>query len=161
MIACFGDLDGVLNGSETREPPSLVHPGIFLNPERVARLNRICERTGAVVVLSTSWRHRLHDDGRPITLDELRAAYAAAGFTGSIMGATPDLRPPGSPPKSVHTPRSDEIRAWVKEHRPAAFVVLDDYDDAGVDGRFVRTDPRCGLTDADVERAVDLLGAKS
>lgn len=159
--ALFLDFDGVLSGLETREPPSPVHAGIFLNPEAVARLSAICERTGAVVVLSTSWRHRLHDDGRPIALDDLRRALALAGFAGHVLDATPDLRPLGSPPKSVYTPRGDEIRTWVERHQPEAFAVLDDYADADVDGRLVRTDSRRGLTDADADAAVRILGGRA
>lgn len=34
----FLDFDGTLNGLETREPPSPIHPGLFLNPVLVAEV---------------------------------------------------------------------------------------------------------------------------
>ena len=156
----FLDFDGVLNGLETREPPSPIHAGIFLNPEKVERVNRICEATGAKVVLSCSWQHRLHDDGRPITLGDLQRALALAGLTAQVIGSTPDMRPPGSAPKAVYTPRAHEIQAWIDTNKPAAFVVLDDYTDAAIGENFVHCDRRVGLSEEGVERAVEMLGAR-
>lgn len=143
------DFDGVLNGIETREPMSPVVDGLFLNEVLVAKFNRIVERTGAKVVLSTSWRKA--------GIDACSRALRAVGFIGEIIGATPDFRPVGQ--SSPYTPRSDEIRAWLAANPVDAFVVLDDHDDCEVDGRTVQTDTLVGLTDDDVERAVKILEA--
>ncbi len=164
------DFDGTLNGLETREEPSPVHKGLFLNPDRVALVNQLCQRTGAVVVISASWRTRRHVVGAPdacLSLDELRAALAHAGFTGKVIDKTPDLArldSIGRDGEAVELwrcpPRRKEIAAWVEEHKPEAWVILDDDPDAGIPGHFVHVDKRWALTQANVEQAVRILGER-
>jgi len=161
LKALFLDFDGTMNGLETREPPSSIHKGIFLNPVLVERVNRICEATGAKVVLSCSWRHRLHDDGRPITLGDLQRALARAGLTAQVIGSTPDMRPPGSAPKAVYTPRAHEIQAWIDTNKPGRFVVLDDYTDAAIGENFVHCDRRVGLTEEGAREAIRILSVRT
>lgn len=163
----FLDFDGVLNGLETREPPSPIHARLFLNPEKVALVNDLCERAVARVVLSTSWRTRRHVVGAPdarLSLDELREALRLAGATFRVADVTPDLAREDSITRDGETvpiwrcpPRRKEIAAWIEQHRPSAFVVLDDDHDAGIDGRFVHVNRRRGLTSADVEQALKIL----
>lgn len=167
----FLDFDGVLNGLGTREKPSPVHQGLFLNPDRVTLVNQLCERTGAVVVVSSSWRTRRHVVGAPdacLSLDELRAALAHAGFTGEVVDKTPDLARLDSIGRDGETvelwrcpPRRKEIAAWVEQHKPEAWVILDDDLDAGIQGHFVHIDKRCAITQKNVEDAVRILGGRS
>ncbi len=147
----FLDFDGVLNGTETIEAMSPTAAGLFLNVARVGRLNSIIARTGADVVLSTSWRYHAG-------LAKCDEALRAVGFVGNVIGMTPDFR--SSDPyadRRTYTPQSDEIRAWLKAHPVDAFVVLDDHGDCEVDDRTVRTNTRFGLSAEDVERAVAIL----
>jgi hypothetical protein len=146
----FLDFDGVLNGKDTREAPSPFHKGLFLNPECVERANRICERAGAVVVLTTSWRARTDETGCRV---DVRAALRDAGFRGRVIGATPAF----ADWPTTFTPRRNEIQRWLAEYGARAYVVLDDHDDASIFGQFVRCDTRVGLTDADVEAAIGIL----
>lgn len=151
MRVIFLDFDGVLNGRDTEESMSTVVDGLFPNRGLVARLNRIIERTGAHVVLATSWRYHAG-------IAKCLEALQAVGFVGEVIGETPDFRSQGPyADRRTYTPRSDEIRAWLAKHPVDAFVVLDDHGDAEVDGCTVRTDVRVGLTDQDVERAVRIL----
>lgn len=167
MKVLFLDFDGVLNGLETREPPSPIHAGLFLNPVLVERVNQIVERTGARVVLTTSWRTRRHVTGAPdahLSLDELREALRLVGFRGEVIGATPDLAREDSITRDGEAiplwrcpPRHREIRAWIEQHKPDAYAILDDDPDAGIDGHFVHVDRRRGVQPKDVEAAVQIL----
>lgn len=167
MKVVFLDFDGVLNGLELNEPPSPLHPHLHLNPLLVGRLSRIIARTGAKVVLSTSWRTRHHHEGAPpehMPLDQLCEALRIAGLVGEVIGVTPDLARQDTIGRTGDTlwrcpPRSKEIRAWLEGKAVESFVVLDDDRGAEIAGAFVNTSGRTGLTDADVEAAVRILGA--
>lgn len=168
MKVVFLDFDGTLNGLETREPPSPIHPGLFLSPALVERVNNICERTGAVVVVSASWRTRRHVVDAPdahLSLDELREALWLAGLRIEIVGATPDLAREDSIGREGEAvklwrcpPRRREIAAWLEQHKPDAYVILDDDRDAEIVSHFVHCDPRRGLSSEGVEVAVRILG---
>ncbi len=161
----FLDFDGVLNGLETREPPSPIHPLLYLCPPLVERVNRIVEATGARVVLSTSWRTRAHHPGASAThlpLEDLCEALRLAGARFTVHDVTPDLAREDTIGRADLTlwrcpPRSKEIRAWVEQHRPEAFVILDDDSNAEIAGHFVHVSERTGLTDEDVEMAIKIL----
>lgn len=167
MKVIFLDFDGVLNGFDTNEPASPLHPHLHLNPVLMRRLNRIVKRTGAKVVLSTSWRTRHHHPGASaehMTLDELREALRLAGFVGEVIGVTPDLARLDTIGRTGDVlwrcpPRLKEIRAWLDAHPVSAFVVLDDDGGAELAGHFVHCSRRTGLTESDVEQAVRILGA--
>jgi hypothetical protein len=73
----FLDFDGVLNSrgflAMSRGLAISRYPHSEIDPEAVARVNRILERTEAEVVVSSSWRH-----GR--TLAELQALLESHGL---------------------------------------------------------------------------------
>lgn len=141
----FLDFDGVLNGYA--DPCDGGLRG--LDPVRVARLNRIVEATGAHVVVTSAWR-RIHRKRC-----ELADILVAAGFTGMVANMTPCL---------PSADRGAEINAWLlyppRRYRGASFVILDDdaYDLGEMSDRLVRTDPIIGLTDADADRCIEMLG---
>lgn len=150
----FLGFDGVLNGVDTDDPMSEIIDGLFLSRHLVARLNDVIGRTCASVVLSTSWRYASD-------IATCASALRRLDFTGTVIGATPDFRSGGPyADRRAYTPRSDEIRAWLKANPADAFVVLDDHDDCEVDGHTIRTDARRGLSDENVERAVRILGGR-
>lgn len=144
----FLDIDGVLNRTV-----GATH--IRLDPDLVARLKTLVERTGAALVLSSFWREF-----------ESYVAYILSrqGICSRIVGRTPGLASsPLAQGERRFVSRSDEICAWLEVNAHVTrFVVLDDRPDAGLGvlaERFVRTDPAVGLTDADVERAIAVLEA--
>jgi hypothetical protein len=57
--------------------------------------------------------------------------------------------------------RSDEICAWLEEHRPESFVIIDDNDRFAnhpeLKERWVSIDPAHGLTKEDAQRAAKIL----
>jgi hypothetical protein len=145
----FLDIDGVLNSDHyiaEREasPTAELWTSADLDPTAIRALNAIIVRTGAKVVVSSSWRHH-H------TLDELTTILRERGFVGDLIDATPRM---------YGESRGTEIRTWIRVQGVAdlSIVVLDDEPPtAELDPRWVRTDPSRGLTELEVERAAALL----
>ena len=160
----FCDFDGVLNslpwlGVKMAEGWENEHVGESraLNPQAILHLDRIARETSARVVISSSWRH-----GRSVV--QLAAMLLERGFTGSVLGKTPDCVPSTDPlSKRMHGCRGDEIQAWLDRAdqygiHVDSFVVLDDGGDMGpVGDRLVQTTLEEGLTAAHADRAIRML----
>jgi Swiss Army Knife RNA repair-like protein len=149
----FLDIDGVLNSAEWFAAAQDVRSGLsridklqeMIEPRAVELLNDLLARTGATVVLSSSWRisYGMGFIGR---------ALMKRGFTGRIRHRTP----------VIGSPRGREIQAWLdsSEEKPETFVILDDNSDmAHLSHRLVQTTWGSGLQAEHVERAVEMLGA--
>lgn len=176
----FLDFDGVLNhpgtwmdpdrraratsdpASLSTWPPADADLWIPTEPDCVERVNRLLARTGASVVISSSWRHVA-----PVPV--LASALARAGLVAQVVGATPRQDSPQyalvhallaqqqRPPTDLS--RGAEIATWLR-HCPGvwSFVVLDDQTDMDeVRRNFVQTNGSRGIQDADVERAIRIL----
>ncbi len=158
MCVVFLDIDGVLNNrlhllglvglcrSDFR---------LMIDPEKVELLNMILRATGAVIVVSSSWRH-----GR--SLDELRMILADRGLRGDVIDVTPDASVLKGPAPHGGWMRGHEIEAWLDAHPThSEFVVLDDDDDmAGVQDHLIQTSFDDGLTLEHVEQAIKVLGGR-
>ena len=106
MKVIFLDIDGVLNCKETRNPRKFPY---IVDERLLRRLLQLCERTGAQVVMSSTWRYD------PVGL--LAARHFKIPFTDVI----PDL--PGEA-------RHKEIVAWLSAHEDVSrYAVIDDEDD--------------------------------
>lgn len=144
MKLIFLDFDGVLNSRAN------LYRG--LDPANVRQLNDLVQRSGAAVVISSTWRHK--------GLSDCQGELLAAGFVGRIIGCTPDLdRREGG--VWLGFDRGAEIAAWLADRGVGlveSFVILDDAADMGeLLPRLVQTDTNVGLQPADVERALALL----
>lgn len=167
MKIIFVDFDGVLNsGAWARErtrqiahktPPFTAEDEAswILEPACMALLNQAVDRTGAKVVVSSSWRGA-DDEGRQHCLDMLRAG----GLEGEVVGQCPhgridlDLAGVGA------TVRSAEIKSWLADHPEVeAFVILDDEHIGWTGPEFVQTRGRYGIEQEHVDRIVRLLDA--
>lgn len=100
------------------------------DPVALALLRRLLDTTGAVVVLSTSWRINF-------TLEEVEQ-----GLGIPVVGATPDLGGDFS--------RADEITHWLAANpQVERFAIVDDlpmdFESASIQDRFVQTNPMYGL----------------
>jgi hypothetical protein len=152
----FLDIDGVLNSKQwyahnaaSREGSSLRSSERRLweksiDPECVQRLNRILRQTGAVVIVSSSWRKK-H------ALSEIVSILESRGFCGEIDGTTSAIG---------MLSRTEEISEWLAENRPpgSAWVVIDDELTSALPGeRIVSPSNQTGLTDRDVEEAIAIL----
>jgi hypothetical protein len=154
----FLDIDGVVNpgtlvwdGHQTTEEyRSGTHDYralADLDETAVKRVNRLCRETGAVVVISSTWRilHRLSD---------IRGWLLKKGLTVPIIGTTP----------KTGGPRGRQIQEWLDTTRDMgrdtveSFVILDDDSDMEhLSHRLVQTTFEHGLQDEHVERARVLL----
>lgn len=147
MRVVFLDIDGVLNTLETS--PSLgwiiQRPRDGIEARFVERLESVCRRGEAKIVLSSSWRTFLPRHGHDVA-----AVLRDAGIDAELVGVTP--REPWR--------RGEQIAAWLAEHPEVQrYVVLDDNDDmeALPPERVVITESTQGLTWADADRAVLIL----
>jgi HAD domain in Swiss Army Knife RNA repair proteins len=123
MKVIFLDIDGVLNCVKTRNPRKFPY---VVDRRLLRRLTRLLDRTGAKVVLSSSWRLD------PVGL--LAAKYWGLPF----LDICPDK------PRS---PRRSEILGWLSAHpRVTRFAVIDDEDDELDELPLFQPSNRTGLT---------------
>jgi hypothetical protein len=108
-------------------------------------VNRIVERTGAKIVISSTWRVT---DG----MERVSVVLRAHGFAGEIIGGTP----------VTSGTRGGEIKAWLDESSGVtSFVALDDATDMDpVRKRHVATSMEHGLLDVHVEEACTILARR-
>jgi hypothetical protein len=119
----FLDIDGVLNCKGTPNPRNFPY---IVDPNLLANLKDLLKRSGAEVVLSSSWRTD------PVGL--LAARYHGIPF----IDVCPDL-PDAS--------RCDEMLKWLSAHQEVnRYVVIDDEDDCLDDLPLFQPSNKTGLT---------------
>lgn len=150
MKALFLDIDGVLNtpGQWIRGAcewkADAESWAMMLSPPLVSHLNRVLTKTGAKVVISSSWRIAAD-------VDVIAGALRIAGFTGDVIGATAKGHSDG---------RMGEIRQWLDANPECgAWAIVDDttYDGFEETGRFVETSTGEGLTNEGANALIRLL----
>jgi HAD domain in Swiss Army Knife RNA repair proteins len=128
----FLDIDGVLNCKRTPNPRKLPY---IVDPPLLERFKRLLERTGAEVVLSSTWRY------------DPAGLFSAKHQGIPFIDVIPDM-----PDK----PRRDEIRSWLNGHSNVGrFAVLDDEDDELDELPLFQPSPATGIS----EKIVDALAA--
>jgi hypothetical protein len=167
----FLDFDGVINGGWNKKKggPSGFDWSI---PEAVANLNSLFEKTGAAIVVSSSWRQKDHwpaDVGILFSLEKQLVKFGLDPKLVNVIGVTPDeLYDKDDYPVA----RIVEIRHWIKNRKNDvdSFIVIDDQDitldtnnckvrDSEIESRIVRTETKTGFCDASLARAVELLNS--
>lgn len=146
MKVLFLDIDGVLNSdtfylNRPKEIKCLPYPLSEFDPACVARLNRILAETKARLVVSSSWRHDAFIDR---VLDK-------AGIKPKMWDITP---------YGMGKPRGHEIKKFLSEHPNIEnYVILDDVANMLPEqqSHFVQTKYYYGLTDEDMEKAINIL----
>ena len=135
MKVIFLDIDGVLNSIQDKFSWTIETDIHFI------RLKRIVEKTGAQIVLSSSWR--MGNSGRDIVHKRLQQ------FSMDFIDVTPIFN-------GQH--RGREIADWLSRHEVESFVILDDEGDMDeLVNHLVKTDMNIGLQDGDVDKAINLL----
>jgi hypothetical protein len=149
----FLDFDGVLNSAQG----PVGQKGLLgLCSTKVGMVDRICVRTGAKIVVSSTWR--LNND-----LAALRDLLVTHGLSDPalVIDVTPDLvrRPMGDSMLYTVPERGDEIADWLQQHPEVThFVILDDDSDMGaLAPHLVKTSFQTGLLPEHVEQAVEIL----
>lgn len=150
----FLDIDGVLNSTRWSEerplrgltPPRLAQEALDeerIDPDCVERLRGVVRRTGARLVLTSTWRHRMD-------VPEFVQLFALYGWNEApVVGITPYI---------AGLIRGDEVEAWLGNNNYAGpYVCVDDDADFRVGQPFVRTNPEMGLTSLDAERCIEVL----
>jgi hypothetical protein len=164
MYVIFLDIDGVLNVISQ----GYDNYGSIFHQHLVDNLKTIIDKTGAYIVISSSWR----TDG----LDKLRLLWKSRNYPGQIISTTPlsyfneDLE---SNP-NIEICRGHEIQYWLKNHPEVTnYVILDDDNDileSQLD-HFVQTsenpdhedsiDIGYGLTKQCAKKAINILNNES
>jgi hypothetical protein len=152
MKVIFLDVDGVLNTHKLIRQFGSDH----IDDVLVALVARIVKETKAEIVLSSTWRIREKDK----TLVE--QALARHGL--EIFDTTPVIQRPGE-----FVERNEEIRSWLEANnrlceefqvpnKVEKFAIVDDFDDAGIEGSFFQTNEDRGITVEIVDRIIQHLG---
>ena len=161
MKIIFLDIDGVLcnmasitAGYKSRSAPEQDPYGP--HADCVAALNHIIENTGALIVVSSTWRSA--------GLAKMRDTLKRWGVNGIVVGITPRLTGRDREVWS-YAERGEEVRRWLSaygEQSIESFVILDDDSDFSgkVKQRLIRTDMQYGLTMAHAERAIAMLNQR-
>ena len=149
----FLDIDGVLNdgGWWRLQKDKIRGPRedeatwrSMINPEGVARLNRITAATGARLVVSSSWRG-------PHNFERLCRILHDSGVAAPILGVTPHM-----------AYRDREILQYVMREGVTAWIAIDDMSLPELrPEHVVMTSWDGGLLDEHVERAIALLERQS
>ena len=141
MKIIFLDVDGVLNNF------TILQEGITeLSEESILLLKKIIEETKSEVVISSSWRLW------PETLKELHDKLLEFGI--KPIDKTKEL----SPVKfSQSVERRKEIQEWLSRNKVENFAILDDDEDASIEGHFFQTDFNIGLTNEIAEEVIKFL----
>ena len=153
MKVVFLDIDGVLNsknfidaGGCTKKTKFPSYVSMFIDCHAVALLKEIVDKTGAKIVISSSWR--VDPKRTPEWFVDL--FNTLCGVTFDIIGKTPVLG----------DFRGDEIKAWLKSVDVDNFVILDDDADFHKTQmpHLVQTSFDEGLTEKEVAQAIEILG---
>lgn len=160
MRVIFLDIDGVLNCSTSK---SFCHddlcgiiPGI--DSDKVKRLAKIVEGTGAQIILSSDWKdgwEKYYTSQKPSHVKYLdNHLYKKGKLT--IKDKTP----------TTHKGswfRGSEILTYLRTHQDIEnYVILDDtffddFDNKEIEEHLVLTNREVGLTDGDVKNAIKIL----
>lgn len=159
----FLDIDGVFNSSDYGRSEAylmetagmsdaeimLIAHHTHLDPLAIGIFNDLVKRSGAEVVLSSTWRGKYSPE-------EMTKMLKDRGGDFEIKTATPIL----FGKMSERIPRGKEIAAYLKglSEQPEAFVIIDDHDDMlHLKPFLIKTSMKTGFTKEDVERALKIL----
>ncbi|QJI52419.1 hypothetical protein [Psychrobacillus phage Perkons] len=144
MKLIFLDIDGVMNSGFSKRSDK--HFSLAFDDNAVTNLKQILERTGAMIVVSSTWR--LGEAIKSLKED----IFIHYGLDKYIVGVTPYYQ---------ETIRGLEIADYLAhQHNQVieSFVILDDDTDMGsFTDRLVKTNAIYGLTVTDSMNAIRLL----
>jgi hypothetical protein len=166
MKVIFLDIDGVLNhyqiakivgfGGWFTEDDVMSRELVKWDPECVSRLQELAQRTGAKIVISSTWRHHF-------SVGKFVEMFAVYGWKDApVIGVTPRhlaQQPVLSAPN--YASRGAAIQEWLdtQTEKIDAYVIIDDYPDMLESQRpfFIQTSMKDGFTQAHAVRALHVL----
>lgn len=159
----FLDLDGVLNTARWHEQAKgdqlKDDYGYTFDPTAVANLAQIIERTGADIVISSSWKC--------MGLSQMEDMWEDRNLPGKIVGITPNsvsdemLLDAEIDGIDLFHIRGEVIKEWLTKHgkRVSNYVIIDDMDNMLPEqqSHFVQTNPEVGITEDDAKNAIAIM----
>ena len=153
MKVIFLDFDGVMNtayyahilGKEGRSGNDEFWAAF--DPNCVRNLKDIIDKTGAEIVVTSSWKSLMSYKG-------MLNMWEQRGLPGYVIDVTPS--------SSGCRHRGDEIDAWLKECKEdCQYVIIDDIEESNFNKhqlpRLIVVNPYRGLDKEAAERAIELL----
>ena len=120
--------------------------------ESINNLNTLVKMTGALIVVSSDWRHS-HN------LGELRAELVRAGVHEGRGALSTPVMPADLDSLLLGEPRCSEIQMWLSTHGDMDYVVLDDIEPlsrTAVGPRLVLCEYSTGFTEGRLVKALHL-----
>lgn len=163
MKVIFLDIDGCLTsekkGTYFNLDPAKYHPSKTV----MKQIMKLCDETGAKVVLSSNWR-KFDFDGHWIN------RYGIYKNPIGEVKKTLEDYCIDVLPKTRHINKSQALVLWleIQETVPESFVIFDDdlreqfqnTHDYGIKDHFILVDTANGITEYDISKAKDILNSK-
>ena len=145
----------MLNTPRTQRRLNVCNEFTFVDTRKVLRLRDIVERTGAKLVLSSTWRFGA--DPKAFYLEREALRELVAEFRRLRCPLWFDITP--CLPRAK---RWQEINAWLMNHDTDDFIILDDVGEElkPFEDKLVLTNMHDGLTKERAELAIKMLGEK-
>ncbi len=159
----FLDIDGVLNTRDwhcrmTKDTPHDEF-GFAFDPITVSNLAHIIDETGAVIVISSSWKF--------YGVAKLRKMWEIRNLPGTILDITPNtvsdemLLNANLDETELGVCRGNEIKEWLSRHKGEVsnYVIIDDFDDIlpEQESHLIQTNPEEGISEEDADKAIKIL----
>ena len=161
----FLDIDGVLNTERHYEYcckngiASDERFGYPFDPEAVANLKKIIDKTGAEIVISSSWKFW--------GLSRMIDLWKGRNLPGKVIGITPQamsdemLLNADLTVMEMLPLKGSEIKGWLSEHWRSVvqYAIFDDVNDMLPEQQdhLVLTNPTVGITESDAFKAISIL----
>jgi len=158
MKVIFLDFDGVITTPDTKWHIGLVY---------VKRIKKICDVTGAKLVISSSWQRYagINNESREERVNNWLKGILMKGYRGPIkkffQDYTYDMS--GRFYGEYGPDRGADIKSWlVRNPDVTNYVIIDDEDDMLDEQlfKFVQTDWVFGIQDREVRLAIEVLNGK-
>lgn len=152
MKVVFLDFDGVMDTAYydyaliRDHKPNTDSYGPIFDPMCVDNLRQIIDKTGAVIVVSSTWKFSM-------SYKELQEMWRVRDLPGQIIGVTPTF---------MEKDRGYEIETWLEEcEEPCQYVIIDDLDGDNFTEEQLQhllvVNPYNGLDELITERAIAIL----
>lgn len=156
MKIIFLDIDGVLCTPRSHLAYSVNKNSEWKkwDPTSAALIARVCQETGAKLVISSTWRLPHHRS-------ELFESLVEYGLTKYVFGDLSDDKSGWLTPDCILESRGYEIRQWVERFKPSTYLIVDDNLDFDSDQNYLITDASEGFGAKDYRYCLKFLGELS